>query len=178
LTSHLKQIATGVAGSSASEGSAAERSEAALTAEALEPAADPVRPPNPEVLKRPQRRTFTAEYKARILAEIDAGVIPVGKIIRRERLYSSHINVWRKEVAKTRLKALAPKARGPKPKVHDPLAIENIALRKQAAKLEKKLRKAEMLIEFQKKVSQLLGIALPIFEEEDEEKSQPESETS
>jgi hypothetical protein len=84
------------------------------------------------------------------LAEIDAGVIPVGKIIRRERLYSSHINVWRKEIAKTRLKALAPKARGPKPKVQDPLAIENIALRKQAAKLEKKLRKAEMIIEFQK----------------------------
>jgi transposase len=174
----LKQIARGVAGSSASEGSAAERSEAALIVEALESAADPVRPPNPEVLKRPQRRTFTAQYKARVLAEIDAGIVPVGKIIRRERLYSSHINVWRKAVAKTTISALAPKARGPKPKVLDQLSIENAVLRKQAAKLEKKLRKAEMIIEFQKKVSQLLGIALPIFEEENEEKSQSESETS
>lgn len=173
----MKQVARGVAGSSASEGSAAERSEAPLTVEALEPAG-PVRPPNPEVLKRPQRRTFTAQYKARILAEIDAGIIPVGKIIRRERLYSSHINVWRKAVAKTTISALAPKARGPKPKVQDQLSIENAVLRKQAAKLEKKLRKAEMIIDFQKKVSQLLGIALPIFEEENEEKSQPESETS
>ena len=178
MTSHLKQTTTGFASPSSSQGSEAERSEAALTAEELETAVLPVIAPDPEALKRPQRRTFTAQYKARVLAEIDAGVIPVGKIIRRERLYSSHINVWRKEVARTRLVALAPKPRGPKPKVQDPLAVENILLRKQAAKLEKKLRKAELIIEFQKKVSQLLGIALPIFEEENDVQSQAESETS
>jgi len=99
-------------------------------------------------LKRPQRRTSAAQYKARVLAEIDAGIIPVGKINRRERLYSSHINVWRKAVAKTPIAAVAPKARGPKPKVQDQLSIENAVVRKQAAKLEKKLRKAEMIIDF------------------------------
>jgi transposase len=48
--------------------------------------------------ERPKRRTFTAAYKARILAEYDAlpeGSPERGALMRRERLYHSHIEHWR-----------------------------------------------------------------------------------
>jgi transposase-like protein len=48
---------------------------------------------------RPARRTFTAAYKARILAEFDAlpeGSPGRGALLRREKLYHSHIEYWRK----------------------------------------------------------------------------------
>jgi transposase len=49
---------------------------------------------------RPARRTFTAAYKARILAAYDAlpeGSPERGALMRRERLYHSHIEHWRKQ---------------------------------------------------------------------------------
>jgi len=47
---------------------------------------------------RPQRRTFTAEFKARILDEYESAPDSAarGAILRRERLYGSHILDWRK----------------------------------------------------------------------------------
>jgi transposase len=53
----------------------------------------------PDPAARPRRRSFTAEYKARILDEYDA--FPVGSserggLLRREGLYSSHLAEWRK----------------------------------------------------------------------------------
>ena len=48
---------------------------------------------------RPARRTFTAAYKARILAEFDAlpeGSPGRGALLRKEKLYHSHIEYWRK----------------------------------------------------------------------------------
>ena len=66
---------------------------------------------------RPRRRTFTAEYKARILAEYDAiaaGSPERGALLRREGLYTSHIAEWRKARDTAGLGALAPKARGTK----------------------------------------------------------------
>jgi transposase len=50
--------------------------------------------------ERPKRRTFTAGYKARILAEYDAlpeGSPQRGELMRRERLYHSHIEHWRQQ---------------------------------------------------------------------------------
>ena len=45
----------------------------------------------------PKRRVFTAEYKARILAEYDAAEHGQrGAILRREGLYSSHLIEWRR----------------------------------------------------------------------------------
>ncbi len=44
---------------------------------------------------RPTRRTFTAEYKARIVAEYEAA--PRGEksgVLRREGLYHSHVREW------------------------------------------------------------------------------------
>ena len=53
--------------------------------------------PDPEVLAKPKRRTFTKEYKQRILKEYaETEVGKKGAILRREGLYSSHIASWRR----------------------------------------------------------------------------------
>lgn len=49
---------------------------------------------------RPARRTFTAAYKARILAAFDAlpeGSPERGALLRKEGLYHSHLEHWRKQ---------------------------------------------------------------------------------
>lgn len=129
------------------------------------------RPPDPEVTPVARRRTFTAEYKRRILTEIDAakGSGEVGRILRREGLYSSHLSKWRKERKDAERGALEPKKRGPKTTGKQPLLAENAKLRRENARLQKKLRKAEVIIDVQKKVSQILGITLPVLEEDDDE---------
>jgi transposase len=112
---------------------------------------------DPEVLEKARRRRFTAEYKAMALREYEAS--PKGErgaFLRREGLYSSHINTWRTERAERDVKALQPLKRGPKPKPQpDP---EVATLRKQVARLEHQLRRAEKVIEVQKKISEILGV--------------------
>ncbi len=70
-----------------------------------------------QVAAKPRRRTYTAEYKRRILKEAEACATPgaVGALLRREGLYSSHLVVWRRARARGELAALAPKQRGRKP---------------------------------------------------------------
>src|SRR6266540_1056709 len=55
--------------------------------------------PDPELVEQAKRRTFTAQYKARVLAEADACTRPgeVGELLRREGLYTSHLTYWRKQ---------------------------------------------------------------------------------
>src|SRR5664279_3222353 len=55
--------------------------------------------PDPELVEQAKRRSFTAGYKARILAEADACTAPgaVGELLRREGLYTSHLTYWRKQ---------------------------------------------------------------------------------
>ena len=125
--------------------------------------------PNPEVVEHPTRRRFSADYKRTILAEVDTNPDSVGKILRREGLYSSHLTAWRKLRDKGQLAALEPKRRGPKPSVDRPTQLENAKLKRENARLNKKLRKAELIIDLQKKVSQILGVTLPALEETDEE---------
>lgn len=121
-----------------------------------------VRPPDPEVVERPARRRFSAEYKLRILREADgctkAGEI--GALMRREGLYSSHLTVWRRAREKGDLGALSPRKRGRKAMRSDPLVKENERLRKEKAALERKVKQVETLLDIQKKVSELLGIPL------------------
>lgn len=77
-------------------------------------------PPDPEVpTDRPKRRTFTAEYKKRILEEADACSAPgtVGVLLRREGLFSSHLTEWRRQREQATVAGLAPKKRGRKQKV-------------------------------------------------------------
>jgi transposase-like protein len=115
--------------------------------------------PNPEVVAGAKRRSFTAEYKQRILAEADrakneAGGI--GALLRREGLYSSHLVTWRQERAAGILHALTPQKRGPKSK-RSALGDENQKLRRENQHLSEELRKAEIVIDIQKKVATLLG---------------------
>ena len=118
--------------------------------------------PHPEVLERPARRRFTAAYKLAILGEADAcsGHGEVGALLRREGLYSSHLTTWRKQRDEGALKALSPSKRGRKPKAKNPLADEVARLERENGKLRKRLGQAELIIDFQKKVADLLGIPL------------------
>jgi len=102
---------------------------------------------DPEVLEKPERRRFTAEYKARMLAEADACVAPgqVGALLRREGLYASALTTWRKQREEGSLKGLAPTRRGRK-RQKDPLTEEKERL------LREKLRKAELIIDVPKKL--------------------------
>jgi len=142
------------------ERSEADRSAAAGKAVAPEPPA-PLRP-DPEVVADAKRRTFTAEYKQRILAEADAATAPgaIGALQRREGLYSSHLVTWRRERQAGILKGLTPHKRGPKSK-RNPQEEEMQKLRRENQRLTEELRKAEIVIDVQKKVGALLGWPLP-----------------
>src|SRR5271170_8407606 len=75
--------------------------------------------PNPEVLARAKRRTYTGEYKQQVLAEADAakGSGEIGAVLRRHGLYSSHLTHWRQEREAGILEGLTPQKRGPKRKI-------------------------------------------------------------
>jgi transposase len=159
-----------VAGAERSEG---ERSEPERSAAPAKAGADsmPASRPDPEVVAKPKRRTYTAEYKRRILVEAEVAAATrggLGSLLRREGLYSSLLTYWRRERAKGILEALTPQKRGPKSK-RDPLEEENHELRRQNARLTEDLRKAHIIIDVQKKVAALLGHPLP--EQDPEEKS-------
>jgi transposase len=149
------------------ERSEADRSSAAGKTVAPPPAALPL--PNPEVVTDAKRRTFTAEYKLRILAEADAAATQpgaIGALLRREGLYSSHLVTWRRERQSGILRGLTPHKRGPKSK-HSPLEEENQKLRRENEHLTERLRKAEIVIDVQKKVGALLGWPLPKVDPEE-----------
>ena len=114
--------------------------------------------PDPEVLEKPTRRRFSAKYKMKILREADgcSGSGEVGALLRREGLYFSHLTTWRRQRDKGSLKALGPAKRGRKAKTKNPLAGEVARLERENKKLQKRLKQAELIIDFQKKVAALL----------------------
>jgi hypothetical protein len=119
-----------------------------------------------EVLAKAKRRGFTAEYKKRILNEVDKAVASgrageVGAILRREGLFSSHLASWRKVRAAGELSALTPRKRGPKAKAITQEDREKSELRRKLAVAEARLKRAEALLGLQKKVSEIFGIELP-----------------
>jgi transposase len=119
--------------------------------------------PDPEVVAKAKRRTYTAEYKQRILEEAETAAATrgaVGALLRREGLYSSLLATWRRERANGIREALTPQRRGPKSK-RNPLEEENQKLRRQNARLTEDLRKAQIIIDVQKKVAALLGDPIP-----------------
>jgi len=124
-------------------------------------------PPDPEVPAKPARRRFTADYKLRILRLADACTEPgsLGALLRREGLYSSNLTAWRRQRDAGTLSALTPQKRGRKEKGRDPLLLENTKLRKENERLTSRLRQAEIIIDVQKKVSQMLGVPLTPTEE-------------
>ena len=112
-------------------------------------------PPDPQVVARPKRRRFTEDYKRRIVQEAAACTEPgqIGALLRREGLYSSHLVDWRRQ-EQARIGA-------PKP-ASVQLAEQNRRLRRENARLQRRLAQAEVVIDVQKKVSELLGITLSV----------------
>jgi transposase len=112
-----------------------------------------------QVVAKPHRRVFTAEYKRRILKAADACATPgaVGALLRREGLYSSHLVVWRRSRARGELAALTPKKRGRKPTPVDPRERKIAELERQVARLTARAERAEGLVDLQKKLAALLG---------------------
>ena len=160
-------------GSAVAERSGGERSEpqrSAAPSKAGASSASASRP-DPEVVAKPKRRTYTAEYKQRILEEAEVAAATrggLGALLRREGLYSSLLTYWRRERANGILAALTPQKRGPKSK-RNPQEEEVQKLRRQNARLTEDLRKAHIIIDVQKKVAALLGHPIP--EPDPDEKS-------
>lgn len=124
--------------------------------------------PEPEVVACAKRRQFSASEKRRLLNEADRCKArgELGAFLRRERIYSSMLSMWRKQVGTADRVALAPRRRGPKP---DAAARQIAALTRDNARLQKKLARAEIIIEAQKKLCVALG--LPTADEMSEDGS-------
>lgn len=116
-----------------------------------------------EVLERPRRRHFSAEYKLRIVeaANACAGKGEVGTLLRREGLYSSHLTEWRKAQRAGQLSALSPKKRGPAAKERNESDEKIAELEAEVKRWKRRAERAEGLVEVQKKVAELLGRDLP-----------------
>jgi transposase len=112
-----------------------------------------------QVAAKPRRRTYTAEYKRRILKEADACTTPgaIGALLRREGLYSSHLVEWRRARGRGELAALTPKKRGRKPVPIDPRERKIAELERQLAQMSGRAERAEALVEAQKNLAALLG---------------------
>src|SRR5437899_4030119 len=154
-------------GLAVAERSEGERSEPQRSGATAKAGANPVLTsrPDSEVVVKPKRRTFTVEYKQRILMEAEAAAATrggLGALLRREGLYSSLLTYWRRERADGILEALTPRKRGPKSK-RNPLE-ENQKLRRQNARLSEDLRKAHIIIDVQKKCMVRRRSARRIFE--------------
>jgi transposase-like protein len=111
-------------------------------------------PTDPEVPERATRRTYSAQYKLRILAEYERRDRDgKGALLRREGLYTSLIAEWRKQRDQGALQALAA---GPGRPAADPREQEVARLRRENARLQADLAKARKVIEVQGKLSALL----------------------
>ena len=116
--------------------------------------------PNPEVPEKASRRSYTAEYKRHIIREATdcKKQGQVGAILRREGLYSSNLTAWRHQAERGTLDALSSKKRGPKSRKPDPSARRIAEQEKEIQKLQAKLKKAEFIIEAQKKIAEIFQL--------------------
>jgi transposase-like protein len=168
----IKDLAQEVEGTTLgdTERSGGERSEAPRSggAPSVERLVGPVPEavPDPEVEARPKRRRFAAEYKLRVLRQADACKEPgaIGGLLRREGLYSSHLVQWRRQREEAAQAQFKSRKRGPKPKLQDPRVKH---LERETARLERRLKRAETIIEIQKKAAELLGIPLKTLDSDE-----------
>ena len=121
-----------------------------------------------EVVAKAKRRQHPAEYKLRILKEVDEckGKGEVGALLRREGLYSSLVSKWREQRERGSLTGLSEHRRGPKVNAN---AVELARLQRENKRLQEKLERAELIIDVHtcpggrcqgKKVARLLGVPL------------------
>ena len=117
---------------------------------------------------RAKRRTFTAAEKLRILREAErCPKGELGALLRRAGVYSSHLTHWRRERERNQLTGLAPQKRGPAKRV-DEQARRLAQLEREKTRLQAKLGKAELIIDAQKKLLQVLGLPEPELPETNE----------
>jgi transposase-like protein len=125
--------------------------------------------PDPEVLEKPVRRQFTAAYKLEMVEAADrcSELGQIGALLRREGLYSSQLSTWRNQRQQGQLQALSDNKRGRKATIPHPVQQELEQLRRENQRLRHTLQQAELIIDIQKKASQLMGISLsPINRDE------------
>ena len=125
---------------------------------AAPPSTTEVRPPG-------GRRVFSPADKLRIVREAAAcrrGEL--GRLLRREGIYSSYLAEWRQELAQHGVEGLSQRRVGRPPK-YDKKDLQIQALQKKTTRLERELDIARKLLELQKKASELLGVELPDPEE-------------
>lgn len=111
----------------------------------------------PDPAARPRRRSFTAEYKARIVDEYDAlpaGSTERGALLRREGLYTSHISEWRKARDAGARDGLAPKTKPRRSRER----VELEKLRRRNERLEAELKKTKLALEITGKAHALLEL--------------------
>ena len=117
---------------------------------------------------RAKRRTFSAKEKLRLLRQAErCAKGELGALLRREGIYSSHLTTWRRERDRGQLAALTPRKRGPAKRV-DEQAQRLAYLERENARLQAKLGKAELIIDAQKKLLQVLGLPEPELPETNE----------
>ena len=119
--------------------------------------------------RRRQTAGVTAEYKRLILRETEVCKErgQVGALLRREGLYSSNLTAWRHQVERGTLDALSSKKRGPKARKPDPSVRRITEQEKEIQKLRARLRKAELIIDAQKKIAEIFQLPRDQKEEED-----------
>lgn len=128
---------------------------------------EPVTQPEPEVVPKATRRSFSAAYKLRIVEEADQCTEygQIGAMLRREGLYSSQLATWRRQREAGVLQGIAPKKRGRKANL-DAKDVELAALRRENQRLQKQLEQAELIIGAQKKLAEALEQTLTGSEDE------------
>ena len=155
-----KQVVSVVKPSEEEKGGGGRATGVRLSGESVLPRGlDPL--PDPEVVEGAVRRRFPGAYKRRVLKEAEAcnETGQVGALLRREGLYSSHLTVWRRQAEQGTLEALSPRRRGPKGQRPNPLSKRVEVLEKENRHLRHQLKQAEMIIEVQKKISEMFHLS-------------------
>lgn len=162
---HINQSTVGLL-----KGPGGERSEPEGPERSPTVAPPPSSPPDPEVSAPTKRKLHSKAFKLRILEQADAANPgDIGAMLRREGLYSSHLTFWRRQKAEGKLSPLSINKRGPVPKMDEPTRRKVSNLEKENSRLSRRLKRAEQIIDVQKKISELLGIPLnhSLSEEDD-----------
>ena len=107
---------------------------------------------DPEVTQKAARRRFTADYKRRIALEAENCTEPgeIGALLRREGIYSSVLARWRRQLREESLSS------SKKPNGKTSPAEKLKRLERENERLKEKLRHAELIIDVQKKVSEMI----------------------
>lgn len=113
--------------------------------------------PDPEVKEQGARRQFSLEYKLRILQEADACKKrgELGRLLRREGLHTTHLSTWRRQQYEIAKYGAVVRSGS-----RSAAELRLKRLEQENARLKKKLKRAEAIVQIQKKASELLGIPL------------------